>query len=75
LCILLGGNIELESEVGKGSLFTVTLPLVMPEPSRASFDLSQRIEALARQQRRPLDRGNGEPRVEPASSPDRERVL
>jgi signal transduction histidine kinase len=51
LCILLGGKIELESEVGKGSQFRVTLPIVLTEPSRPGFSIEQRIDEIARRQR------------------------
>ena len=56
LCILLGGKIELESEVGKGSRFCVTLPIVLTESVRPGFSIEQRIDEIARRQRVEQDR-------------------
>ena len=51
LCKLLSGEVSLQSELGRGSTFTVRLPLQLSDEPRLEFDLAAEQIDLARAQR------------------------
>ncbi|HTM53147.1 MAG TPA: ATP-binding protein [Pirellulales bacterium] len=56
LCKLLGGEIFLESELGKGSTFTVRLPLARADQPRIDSALPSSVEELGKSRRGDLPR-------------------
>jgi len=51
LCRLLGGEVSFESELGKGSEFTIRLPWTRPDRPRLEAELAARMDELARPRR------------------------
>jgi len=61
LCKLLGGEVSLASELGKGSTFTVRLPWIRADQPRMDSPLAENIDELLRPRRLELQRSLDRP--------------
>jgi signal transduction histidine kinase len=70
LCKLLGGEITVESELGKGSIFRVVIPWMRTDTAAAAAKLAARLEDVSRPRRLENLRGEAPtPEVATAHSP------
>ncbi len=68
LCKLLGGEVSVESELGRGSTFRVTIPWMRADQPQAAAKLQSRLDDLTKPRRLDFQRGD-EPDTTSSSQP------